>query len=391
VLPHPAATSSAAGAASPAEVVLIVGRTEGPPPDEIADVHVVTAAGVPVRPTESIAASSSCGLGAVPVFRLGDLDGDGLGELGVASAAGSEAFVTIVHGHAAGAAARTTRIDSPVRGAASCFGHSMISADVDRDGDLDLIVGAPMTDGERGSVLVYLAADRALSVTSSETILGPRAAGRFGTSVAACDRGGDSMVDLFVGATEEDELRGAVYVLERRDGAFAAPRRRATRPGASPSDRFGSRLAAAGTTCTVLAGWNGGVTELDASGAPTAFSVAGSAAPFALGDVTGDGVPEAIVCDGRAIRVHARGAAGLDAAPLSSIPLAPNDACSDLAVPGDLDRDGRADVVVGIRGYAGRPAEARLFYGAASGLGTAPSVLRAPTGAGSIAFAHWVR
>ena len=376
---------------------LVVGRTEGPPPNELADVHLVTADGIDVRPSEVIGASTSCGLGELPLVRLGDLDGDGLGELGVARAAGYDASVTIVHGHAQGAEERTSRIGSPVQGALSCFGQSIVSVDLDGDGHLDLIVGAPMTDAERGSVFVYRSTDGAIPSDPTATIAGTVPGARFGTAIGVCDLVGDGSPDLIVGATEEGELRGAVYVIEGDAGGFASTGVRLASPSDPRNHRFGARIAAASDAsghCVVLVGGVYGVREIvrgPSGPSLSSFHVEGERAPFALGDVTGDGGIEAIVCDGSSLRVHRRGDAGLASEPIASLPTPVGDGCADLAVPGDLNADGRADVIVGIRGYQSRPSRALVYYGVSGGLDPHPLTLGALSGGGSMGFASWVR
>jgi hypothetical protein len=110
------------------------------------------------------------------------------------------------------------------------FGADVALSDVDEDGVLDLLVGAPGEDRGRGRVTllrgVALGIDRQNAATmtqGSRGIPGHREAGdRFGAQVATVDVTGDGRQDLVVGAPGENDDRGSLTVVRLR-GIFYVP------------------------------------------------------------------------------------------------------------------------------------------------------------------------
>ncbi|CAL8265769.1 unnamed protein product [Lota lota] len=111
----------------------------------------------------------------------------------------------------------------------SYFGASVCAVDLNGDGLSDLLVGAPMTTStmatgvarEEGRVHVYINQGQASMLEASFQLAGRDSfAARFGeTIVDLGDIDHDGYHDVAVGAPQEEDLRGAVYIYNgRKDG-----------------------------------------------------------------------------------------------------------------------------------------------------------------------------
>lgn len=176
---------------------------------------------------------------------VGDLDRDGYADivLGRASEAdmdGTEEVnalggaIEVVPGGAGGPDTAGPRPflhqDSPgVPGSAESmdgFGESVSLGDVNRDGHLDLAVGAGGEDvgtrADAGSVTVLLGTASGLTGTGAKSFTQNTASvpgtaergDRFGHAVRLADTDGDGRADLFAGAPGENEYAGCVWVLQ---------------------------------------------------------------------------------------------------------------------------------------------------------------------------------
>ncbi|GAA1810662.1 hypothetical protein GCM10009682_35350 [Luedemannella flava] len=148
---------------------------------------------------------------------------------------------------------------------ADAFGMSLAAGDVNRDGRVDLAIGAPGeaigTRISAGGVTVLRGATSGLTATGAQAfsqdtagIPGAAEAGdRFGETVLLADRTGDGAADLFVGSPGEDLgtafEAGSVTMLTSNKstlvgtGAQAYSQNTANVPGANESgDLFGSSL-----------------------------------------------------------------------------------------------------------------------------------------------------
>jgi hypothetical protein len=169
--------------------------------------------------------------------RSADLNGDGFTDLVISAPAVSvEAFqgggVFVYAGTAEGLdPAPVQTLGGEQRDE---WGYGLDLADVDGDGQLDLLVGAEEDDeagGAAGAVHVFSGlADGFFTDEPTSTILGPRGNARFGRSLAVCDFDGDGFLDLAVGAyTDENQLapepqndQGAVYLHKGSAAGFDA-------------------------------------------------------------------------------------------------------------------------------------------------------------------------
>uniref|UniRef100_A0A3B4ZUC7 Integrin subunit alpha 4 n=1 Tax=Stegastes partitus TaxID=144197 RepID=A0A3B4ZUC7_9TELE len=116
----------------------------------------------------------------------------------------------------------------------SYFGSSVCVVDLNSDGLSDLLVGAPMATGvtrEEGRVHVYINQGQAKLLEAEFQLSGSDAyAARFGETIADLgDLDDDGYPDVAVGAPQEDDLRGAVYIYNgRKEGISPTPSQRIT-------------------------------------------------------------------------------------------------------------------------------------------------------------------
>ena len=191
---------------------------------------------------------------------VGDLDGDGIGDLAVGAwgddtGGNYRGAVHVLFLNADGTAASTTKIAHQTGGGPTLadddrFGSSVASlGDLDGDGIGDLAVGAWGDDtggSYRGAVhVLFLNADGTAASTTNiahQTGGGPTLADfdRFGSSVASVgDLDGDGIGDLAVGAIHDDtggSGRGTVHVLFlNADGTAASTTNIAHQTGGGPT------------------------------------------------------------------------------------------------------------------------------------------------------------
>ncbi|XP_034042014.1 integrin alpha-4 [Thalassophryne amazonica] len=116
----------------------------------------------------------------------------------------------------------------------SYFGSSLCAVDLNADGLSDLLVGAPMTTSfsrEEGRVHVYINQGEAHLLEVEYQLTGSDAyAARFGESVVDLgDLDDDGYHDVAIGAPQEDDLKGAIYIYNgRKEGISPRPSQRIT-------------------------------------------------------------------------------------------------------------------------------------------------------------------
>ncbi|MCI0585194.1 MAG: VCBS repeat-containing protein, partial [Chloroflexi bacterium] len=268
----------------------------------------------------------------ISAISAGDVNGDGYGDI-IAGAWGWDATqpdagaARVYHGSAAGPSAFAEWGVSPGQAFAE-FGRIVSSAgDVNADGYSDVIVGAYLYDGgqiDEGAAFIYMGGENGLSTSPGYVIESNQGNARLGNSVSAAgDVNGDGFGDVVTGAylwDNPENAEGAVFV---HLGGF----------GGMSGVFF--RL------------------ETNQTLAELGWSVAGA------GDINGDGFADVVAgapwwddpsfTDRGAAFVSLGSAAG--PGPLVRIGASAGDVGTrfgnSVASAGDVNRDGRSDIVVG--------------------------------------------
>lgn len=196
--------------AKPPALVVVFGRSDRTAPVDLAAPALPDAIAFPITLTS----------GWIRIAAAGDTNGDGRGDLlvGLPSAAGGDGRAIVLLGAATPTSftidpdalpqSRGFVLRTPA-GEQGALGDAVGSAgDVNGDGRADLLIGAPKRQqGRGGAWIVYgrpLAGETELTVEGfglGQVVLGPVAAGRFGSAVDGVgDINGDQRPDLVVGA-----------------------------------------------------------------------------------------------------------------------------------------------------------------------------------------------
>ena len=185
---------------------------------------------------------------------VGDLDGDGYGELAVGQPYGNDGMgrLLVIEG---GLTLTSDDFDSlywaEILGESTnqAVGRAVATGDVDGDGRLDIVLGAPGQDSLGGRAHVLLAADLSsgshnLSDLSHVSYTGATVFGRAGTSVASGhDVDGDGLADIVVGGPADSgggsDAGEAYLVISGQSGSRALADSAARFVGSTEGDLVG--------------------------------------------------------------------------------------------------------------------------------------------------------
>jgi len=310
---------------------------------------------------------------------VGDLDGDGFDELLIGAPfndqGGLNAGAAFVYSTKTG-----QQLSAFLGTAGDSFGAIVRGVpDMNGDGVMELLIGAPKADGkggvDAGQVHLYSGSDS----TELFVLDGLQAGGLFGSAIDAhADLDGDGIADIVVGSPEWDlvatneKSAGAVGVYAGKDGALLL-----SLTGSAANERLGSSLS-------MIADLTGdGLLDL-AVGAPDALSAAGAVRFFdgsngtllsertgalsgerfgtsvrSVGDLDGDGVDEIAVGTDSSLAetlgyVKVFRAPGLEVTAVFRAASVDSGFGAALRGLGDMDGDGLDDVgLVSIREAAG--------------------------------------
>ena len=332
------------------------GFTKTFPGEGRVSVYLGTPDGLPTTPSFNVyGGATNAHLGSA--IAGGDLNGDGYSDLimGIPEFSGietniGEGAIRVLYGHATPDSIPDLTIESGQAGAH--FGASVdIAGDVNGDGILDLVVGAPNytnLKSSEGRAFLFLGRTAGLATTPSWTVDGGSANANLGSAVAGVgDVNGDSFSDVVVGA-----------------------------PGLNQVQVF-----------------DGSGSGLPSSPSATLSGTGGFGASLAsAGDVNGDGYADLIVGAPNFISETQSGEvqgflgsnSGLSTTASWTIYGSSNDHLGfAVAGGGDVDGDGYSDVVVGRPGSGSTDGGADIYLGSSTGLPAAASMTSGGFGSSS--------
>ena len=200
-----------------------------------------------IVPNLALSGQASGDLFGASVAGIGDVNGDGFGDLAV-GAPGRSLGAGAVYVFLGGSSPSSTPAAVISGAAGDLFGTSVVGlGDVSGDNLSDYAVGAPGVQGGRGAASVFLGGSQ-LSTTPSQIMSYPGAPlsygerSRFGAALAGGgDLNTDGRPDLVVGAPGGSMGKGSVFVFHGNTGGFAPAA--LLFEGATVGEHFGSALA----------------------------------------------------------------------------------------------------------------------------------------------------
>jgi hypothetical protein len=321
------------------------------------------------------------------VASAGDVNGDGYADLIVGATASTSAYV--FHGGPNRLTASTPPDDSRTLDRPN-FGISVASAgDVDGDGYCDVIIGADQDDSIAGNAFLFRGGNEGIAADPI-TLVRPDSTENFGLSVAnAGDVNGDGYADVLVGAATAVAVGRTFLYLGGKGGLGSSVE--VDIPTTDAINGFGICVAGVGDlngdgySDFAIASWgpvyvflgNDGAGD-GGSGLPATFSTTlGVSYSYGRclaggGDVNGDGFADVMVASpayGGTVMLSYGGKEGISAITPAMLenPGAINDFGVSVAVVGDIDGNGYADLVVGAEMGNSGSGEAFLYLGGSSG------------------------
>ncbi|MFO0605364.1 MAG: VCBS repeat-containing protein [Polyangiales bacterium] len=297
-----------------------------------------------------------------------DFDADGRADLALGAGEFDGRGAVFVHPGAPGGVATSPAVTLRSPEGDALFGERMSCGDLDGDGFVDLAVAARRAGGGAGAVFVYRGGPTGLAATPAQRLDGPRGGEEFGFRLAAQgDRDGDGYADVAVARAFSNEItlgHGSPAGVRWGAGATAAVAADRACLGdlvvfdADEDGRDELGCAAAGNSTTragpslqwFRGGGSPGVAPARGEPAQLPYAAGGETVADAVtaGDLDGDGRPEVVVTAANTVYVVPfAGGAPSGAGAVAHRHTGASTRWGERVAAGDLDGDGRAELLLG--------------------------------------------